>query len=197
MPTRYRRPIPASVPRPRELTTKDGFVVKLNRKKVKNLRIRVVAPDGHIEASVPLWMSDFEVEKFIHSKRDWIARKQAALEDSPQARAEQASEEEKREWKETVSAFVPVFVEKWAPVLGVAPGKLDYRNMRSQWGSCQPTTGRICISTRLALYPPECLEYVVVHELCHLREPGHTERFWALVESCLPDYRQAKALLKE
>ena len=46
--------------------------------------------------------------------------------------------------------------------------KLAYRNMKSRWGSCQPSTGRICINVRLALYPPECLEYVVVHELCHL-----------------------------
>ena len=61
--------------------------------------------------------------------------------------------------------------------MGVKAGRLAYRNMTSRWGSCQPATGRICINVRLALYPPECLEYVVVHELCHLRERGHGQRF--------------------
>ena len=62
---------------------------------------------------------------------------------------------------------------------GVKAGKLAYRNMTSRWGSCQPATGRICINVRLALYPPGCLEYVVVHELCHLLERGHGSRFKA------------------
>ncbi len=110
--------------------------------------------------------------------------------------AEYASEEEKREWKQLISAFVPPLIEKWEPVLGVRVGKLAYRNMKSRWGSCTPSTGRICINTRLALYPPECLEYVVVHELCHLRVGGHNKQFWALVESCLPNYKQAKKLLR-
>ena len=55
--------------------------------------------------------------------------------------------------------------------------------MTSRWGSCQPATGRICINVRLALYPPECLEYVVVHELCHLRERGHGPAFQALMDA--------------
>ena len=110
---------------------------------------------------------------------------------------ELASEEEKKEWKALVSAFVPPLIEKWAPVLGVEVGKLAFRNMKSRWGSCQPSTGRICINTRLALYPPECLEYVVVHELCHLLEGGHNKRFWGLVEACLPNYKKAKKLLRQ
>ena len=110
---------------------------------------------------------------------------------------ELASKEEKDEWKAVVSAFVPPLIEKWAPVLGVEVGKLAFRNMKSRWGSCQPSTGRICINTRLAVYPPECLEYVVVHELCHMREGGHNKRFWTLVEACLPNYKQAKKLLRQ
>lgn len=174
----------------------DGFEVHITRKKVKNLRMHVVAPDGHVEVSAPVWASDFEVEKFVHAKRAWIVRQQQKLKGSPQAQAEAATEEEKRAWRQTVEAFVPPLVEKWEAVLGVKAGKLAYRNMKSRWGSCQPRTGRICINTRLALYPPECLEYVVVHELCHLRESGHTRAFWALVESCLPDYKQAVKLLR-
>ena len=95
-----------------------------------------------------------------------------------------------------MEAFAPVLVAKWESVLGVKAGTLVFRNMTSRWGSCQPATGRICLNVRLALFPPECLEYVVVHELCHLRERGHGPEFWALVESCLPDYRRARRKLR-
>lgn len=173
-----------------------AFEVRVTRKKVKNLRMRV-ASDGCVELSAPWWASDFEIEKFVRSKSAWIVREQERQQGSITAQAERATEAQKKEWKAVVSAFVPPLVEKWAPVLGVVPGTLAYRNMKSRWGSCQPSTGRICINTRLALYPLECLEYVVVHELCHLREGGHTKRFWALVESCLPDYRSAKKLLRQ
>lgn len=173
----------------------DDHEVRITRKRIKNLNIRVVAPDGHIEAHAPLHMSVARIKTFIESKRAWIARQQKKLQDSPQMRAELANDEEKRMWRDLIAATVPLLVEMWEPLLGVNVKKLAYRNMKSRWGSCQPTTGRICINTRLALYPPECLEYVVVHEMCHLIEPGHTPAFWALVEHHLPAYRTAKAKL--
>ncbi|MBQ9068371.1 MAG: M48 family metallopeptidase [Eggerthellaceae bacterium] len=180
-----------------ELVFVDGIEVRVNRKRMKSMRMRVVPPDGHVEVNVPVRMPVDDVKAFVRAKRTWVAGEQQRLLDSPQTAAELASDAEKKAWREVVEAFAPALVEKWAAVLGVAPGALAYRNMRSRWGSCQPSTGRICLNTRLALYPPECLEYVVVHELCHLREHGHTPRFWALVESCLPDYRTAKRKLSE
>ena len=75
-------------------------------------------------------------------------------------------------------------------------GSLAYRNMRSRWGSCQPETGRICINTRLALYPPECLEYVVVHELAHLLEANHGPAFYAILDRALPTWKSARDKLR-
>ena len=80
--------------------------------------------------------------------------------------------------------------------MGVRAGKVAYRNMTSRWGSCQPSTGRICINVRLALYPPECLEYVVVHELCHLLERGHGPRFHELMDAFMPDWKTRRAKLR-
>ena len=93
-------------------------------------------------------------------------------------------------------ACVPPLVAAWEPIMGVKAGRLAYRNMTSRWGSCQPATGRICINVRLALYPPECLEYVVVHELCHLRERGHGQRFKDLMDTYMPDWRERRAKLR-
>lgn len=173
----------------------DGIPVNLVRKKVKNLNIRV-KPDGTVWASAPKRMSKSFIEGFIRSKRGWIDAARARYEGSLTSVAEAATDAERAAWKAAISAQVPLLVEKWQPIIGVKAGKLAYRNMKSRWGSCQPETGRICINTRLALYPPECLEYVVVHELCHLRERGHGPRFKALMDEYLPDWHRIRAELK-
>ena len=173
------------------------FEVRFSRKKrSRRARIRVVPPDGHIEASVPYNMRYADVEAFILEQADWIRAQQEKLRGSPQVLAELAGDDEKKLWRDVVAASVPLLVELYEPILGVKAGKLAYRDMRSRWGSCQPSTGRICINTRLALYPPECLEYVVVHELCHLREPGHGPRFKQLLDEVLPDWRHSRDLLR-
>ena len=101
-----------------------------------------------------------------------------------------------REWRKVVEAFVPALVEQWEPILGVKAGQLAYRKMKSRWGSCQPSTGRICINVVLALYPPECLEYVVVHELVHLLVPGHGPEFRAIMDRVMPDWKKRRAKLR-
>ena len=187
------------MPRPiisEELIFVDDLEVWVRRKRVKNLSIYVKSPTGRIEVSAPTRMQMAHIEDFIREKANWIRRKLADIADSPQGIAEDATDAEKRYWKEVVSSFVPALIEKWEPIMGVKAGKIAYRNMRTRWGSCQPSTGRICINTRLALYPPECLEYVVVHELCHLLERGHGQRFYALMDSFLPDWKESRAKLK-
>lgn len=115
---------------------------------------------------------------------------------TPMAQASQASKAEVAQWRAVVQACVPALVAAWEPIMGVKAGQLAYRNMTSRWGSCQPSTGRICINVRLALYPPECLEYVVVHELCHLLERGHGPRFHQLMDRFMPDWKQRRDKLR-
>lgn len=179
-----------------ELVFVDEFEVWILRKRIKNINLHVKPPDGRIEVSAPLRVGTSFVRAFVREKRDWILRQQKRIAASPQGRAAAASPDEVAQWREVVQAFVPSLIAKWEPIMGVKAGKLAYRNMSSRWGSCQPSTGRICINVRLALYPPECLEYVVVHELCHLLERGHGPRFQALMDAFLPDWRAARAKLR-
>ena len=116
-------------------------------------------------------------------------RASAALESSPQAEAERATKEEQAAWRKVVKACVPPLIKAWEPLLQVQVQQLTYRNMKSRWGSCQPSTGKICINTRLALYPPECLEYVVVHEMCHLLVANHGPEFKKLLTKIMPDWK--------
>ena len=170
------------------------WVVEKPRNRRANLRVQ---PDGRIECSVPRAFPDELVEDFVREKRDWIIASQKRYAGSPMGRAAVASPQEVKEWRKVVEAFTPALVEKWEPILGVRVQKLAYRKMKSRWGSCQPSTGRVCINVVLALYPPECLEYVVVHELCHLLVPGHGPEFHALMDQVMPDWKQRRAKLRE
>lgn len=174
----------------------DGLVVRLTRKRIKNLNLRVHRSGGFVEVSAPTYVRDRDVERFVREKRPWIDAKIAQVAASPAAVAAEAAPEQVAAWRAVVEACVPALVEAWEPIMGVKAGKLAYRNMTSRWGSCQPSTGRICINVRLALYPPECLEYVVVHELCHLLERGHGPRFKALMDTFMPDWRARRTKLR-
>lgn len=174
----------------------DGVSVQVVRKRIKNMYLRVRPQDGQVVASVPLQIPWEQVEEFLQRKRAWIVQNHEKALQSPQRYAETADADERRAWRAVVQAGTEALVAKWEPILGVEVKMLAYRSMRSRWGSCQPDTGRVCINTRLALYPPRCLEYVVVHELCHFHEQNHGSRFKALLDRYLPDWRQADALLK-
>ena len=179
-----------------ELIFVDEFEVWVIFKRIKNINLRVRPPEGRIEVSAP-WGTDLEfIRTLVREKRDWIRRQQERVAETPMGRAAGASAEDVAQWKKVVQSFVPALIEKWEPIMGVKAGKLAYRNMSSRWGSCQPSTGRICINVRLALYPPECLEYVVVHELCHLKVPGHGADFKALMDAYLPNWRAIRAKLR-
>ena len=77
----------------------------------------------------------------------------------------------------------------------VRPAKLSIRPLRVRWGSCTPS-GRVTLNRELIHHPRACIEYVVVHELCHLVEPNHTARFWALLGRMLPDWEGRKGRLE-
>lgn len=179
----------------RSVLVVDGVSIEVSRRQQKNMYVRVKPPDARVCASAPLDFSDERIERVIRERMDWIQRQRFRMTAERARQSNAPTPEELSEWRLIVAAFTPPLIEKWAPILGVKPGALAYRNMVSRWGSCNVKTGRICINVQLAAFPPECLEYVVVHELCHLIEANHGPRFKALLDAHLPDWRTAKAKL--
>lgn len=173
----------------------DDLDVTITRKNVKTLRMRVAA-DGSVRVSAPWLTPSLAVVAFVRSRRAWIEQMRAQQAAKPSGQAKGASDAEVARWKTAVKARTPELVAKYERLMGVKINRIEYRNMSTRWGSCTPTTGRISINVRLALYPPECLEYVVVHELCHMKEANHSARFYALVERYYPDWRRVRALLR-
>ncbi len=80
--------------------------------------------------------------------------------------------------------------------VGKRAGELRVRDMKTRWGTCNVKTANVTLNLRLAEKPAECLRYVLTHELCHLHEPGHGERFWRRMDLYYPDWKRVRKLLK-
>lgn len=88
-------------------------------------------------------------------------------------------------------------VERSGALMGVSPGKVALKDTRTRWGSCNTRNGNISLDFRLLYAPLPVLEYVVAHELCHLKHPDHSRRFWSAVEGAFPDYRAARGWIRD
>lgn len=102
------------------------------------------------------------------------------------------------EWhKSLLHETVPKLIAKWERKLGVKVHGYFLQRMKTQWGSCNHRAGHIRLNTELVKKPKELLEYVVVHEMLHLIQPTHSERFVALLDKHYPNWREARAELNE
>ncbi len=87
-------------------------------------------------------------------------------------------------------------IDRWSVVLVFAAPQIRVRRMTSRWGSCIPAKGIVCLNSELAVLAPEYLDYVVLHELAHLLEPSHNERFKAILTRHMPDWRARRARMR-
>lgn len=95
-------------------------------------------------------------------------------------------------YRKQIRTEVPLLIAKWEPLMRVKAERFFVQRMKTRWGSCNPASRSIRLNTDLAKKPPECLEYIVVHELAHLIEPTHNARFTSLMELFMPKWRQIK-----
>lgn len=86
-------------------------------------------------------------------------------------------------------------MKQMSSLVGSSPNRLTFRSMTSRWGSCS-SKGNICINYKLIQFPVECIDYVCIHELCHLKHMDHSKQFWALVESFCPDWKKLRERMK-
>jgi hypothetical protein len=99
-------------------------------------------------------------------------------------------------FRERAQELLEVSVQQWAAVMGHAPGPVLVRHQKRQWGSCAPD-GTLRFNWLLVMQHPSLIEYVVVHELVHLRVRNHSPQFWAAVASAMPDFKERRAQLRE
>ena len=122
-------------------------------------------------------------------------RSKLVLTVKPDTSVEKKAELLSRFYRTELQLNVEKLFSKWTPILGVEPSHWQIRKMKTKWGSCNTTTHSINLNLELAKKPPECLEYILVHELIHLLERHHNERFKSLMDQYLPDWRERRNLL--
>ena len=99
-------------------------------------------------------------------------------------------------YRQLARDYLPVRVAELAAEHGFAYNQLRIKHQKTRWGSCS-AKGNINLNLRLMMTPDEAIDYVIIHELCHLRELNHSRQFWMMVECCCPEYRKWKAWLRQ
>jgi len=151
-----------------------------------------IRPGGLVELRAPLHCPKRDIDRFVASKAKWIEEKRAFMLGRAQRQADPALEAKLRA---QAKELLPQRVAHFAGRMGVSPARVSVTGARTRWGSCS-SKGTLNFSWRLMLAGEAEIDYVVVHELAHLREMNHSPRFWAVVEAALPDYGQRRLRLK-
>ena len=156
-----------------------------------------ITPRGEVLVRAPLRTSEAAIRRFVEGKQTWLETHLAQVRDRMAAAgaAERMTEAEREKLRARAGPVFEARADHFAPLLGVSRGKITVRTQRSRWGSCS-AQGNLSFNALLLLAPPEVLDYVVVHELCHRREMNHSPRFWAEVERLVPDWRQHRLWLR-
>ena len=152
------------------------------------LRVR---PDGTLRVTIPRGGSRAEAIAFMGRHLAWVAAERERVE---RQRASVPPEREAELREQARQQLIPRLYDL-AAQHGLTFTRVTIRNQRSRWGSCS-RTGAIALNYRLVLMPSEVADYVLIHELMHLKEQNHGRRFWRLVEAACPAFRDAERWLR-
>lgn len=187
----------------------DELEIEIQKKRIKNYHIYVKAPDGAVLVTVPLRASEASIRSFVSDRMDWIRKSR----DDVRNRAEKRSEIRKYLYTadgrievsditysdKELSTLLRERVRLRLPVMealcGISCKSISVRRMKTRWGSCTTKTGAIRINLGLIHYPDSCLDYILLHELLHIRIPNHGPKFKALMTRYMPDWKERRKLL--
>ena len=172
----------------------------LIRSKRKSYAISI-SPDGQITVRVPLVTSDREVRQILTQKQHWIVTKYLEQQEKQLNKPVSDLTDAQRNaltqrYIAAAKEYFPKRAAYFHQFTGGTYDRITIRDQKTRWGSCS-ARGTLSFNWRLMLAPPAILDYVVVHELCHLTHMNHSAAFWQAVESVYPDYRNARRWLKE
>ena len=148
-----------------------------------------VEHDGRVRVTIPRGGSKREADAFVQRHTDWVARQRARLTPSV------FGTEERIALRERARIELPARLLEIAAQQGLTVTGVSIRNQRTRWGSCG-RDGRISLNWRLVLMPPAVRDYVLIHELMHLKRLDHSPAYWKLVAAACPGYREARQWLR-
>ena len=171
----------------------EHFTYELIRAKRRSMSLKVDL-DGTITVRAPYRTPVQTADWFVEGHRDWI---EVRLKAGERIMAERPSytDQERAEGRKRAAEAIRARCSHYAPLMGVSYGTITIREQKTRWGSCS-SKGNLNFNWTLILTPEPLQDYVVVHELAHRLEMNHSDRFWKIVESQIPDYKERRNLLK-
>ena len=153
-----------------------------------------IGREGALTVRAPRFTPEAEIRHLVEKNRDWIARQteRAALWREAHPEPDEA---ERKALLQKAKSVLPEKVRHYAALMGVTPTGITITSARTRFGSCS-AKNRLSFSWRLMQYPDEAIDYVVVHELAHIRHHDHSPAFYACIAAVMPDHKARRALLR-
>ena len=156
----------------------------------------IVQSDATIVVSAPMRFSEKRAEKFMHEKADWLLERIKFFEKQNDNKLIKTTRADYLKRKEKVRKIISQKLKEFNEHYNFAYKRVSVRNQKTRWGSCSKD-GNLNFNYRLIYLPDKLFDYVIVHELCHLKEMNHSIRFWNLVAKTVPDYKAIRRELKK
>ena len=160
----------------------------------KRKTISLVIKEGSLIVRAPIGTKQSKIRDLVESHRSWIEKSIAKT--IARAEADKISKEEEKKLRKAAKTILPVKTKYYAQKMGLKYGRITITGAKTRFGSCS-SKGNISYSFRLMRFPNDAIDYVVVHELAHLVEMNHSQKFWAIVASVFPDYKDRRKLLRQ
>ncbi len=164
-----------------------------SKRKTMSLEVRY---DGKVIVRAPLRISMKEIFSFVEKHERWIDRQLQKIADAPKEDILSLSDNEIRFLKDDAHKYIPGKVAYYAEKIGVTYGRITIRHQKTRWGSCS-SKGNLNFNCLLMLTPPQVVDSVIVHELCHRKYMNHSDKFYAEVLRVYPEYYKWDRWLKE
>jgi len=165
--------------------------VRAERKRVRSVRLYISQKDLQAHLTIPYYASEKFAIDFLSKNYEWLKRTMEKIKENPPPalrKEQEISKEEMAKLKRIISNLLP----QWEFRLGVKAKDWKLRKMKTQWGNCKMKTREITFSTGLIKKPLRCIEYVVAHELAHLIEANHSEKFYAVIAKHFPYWKEVR-----
>lgn len=164
-------------------------------KKARNLRLTVNL-EGNLTVTVPWLYPLWSARKFIRRKNDWILKNIEKFKNRKESSLLlKADKKDYEKLKEKARVLVYNKIAEFNKFYGFEYNRIAIRNQKSRWGSCSAKKN-LNYNFRIVLLPEDLANYIIVHELCHLKEMNHSRRFWKLVERTIPNHKEARKQLR-
>jgi predicted metal-dependent hydrolase len=170
------------------------YTLKIS-KRAKRMRVAIYC-DGSCVVTAPKTINHSMIEKFLIAKSQWVLDKIEYFSKLKGSAWKMGTQEDYTKYKNKAFEIAETRIQYFNKFYGYKWNKITIKNQKTRWGSCSKR-GNLNFNYKIALLSPQIADYIIVHELCHLGEFNHSQRFWNLVSKSMPDYFEIRNDLKK